>query len=237
YRSTKNILSVADHLIRFNRQRKPKSLLTENPRGAPVELVIYPRETDEAEGIAGKVAELVREGEYGYADLAIFCRMTALTRPFEQAFRAARIPYQIVGGVAFYERQEIKDVLAYLSLMVNPKDDLAFARVVNVPPRGLGKAALESLSTAARDAGVPLLALARRAATVPGIKEKAGRAFEDFARLIDDLAALHERAAEEVIRRLLSETRYREHLAADAGGNGEDRLANLDELITAAREL
>ncbi|HZW30397.1 MAG TPA: UvrD-helicase domain-containing protein [Isosphaeraceae bacterium] len=236
YRSTKNILSVADHLIRFNRRRKPKSLLTENPRGAPVELAVYPRETDEAEGIAGKIAGLVRDGEYGYADIAVFCRMTALTRPFEQAFRAARIPYQIVGGVAFYERQEVKDVLAYLNLMVNPKDDLAFARVANVPPRGLGKASIESLSAAARETGRPLLALARRATTVPGIKEKAGRAFEDFAGMMEDLAALRELSAEEVIRRLLSQTRYREHLAADGGGTGEDRLANLDELITAARE-
>ena len=97
YRSTKNILSVADHLIRFNRNRKPKSLLTENPRGAPVQLTIYARETDEAEGIAGKIASLVREGEFRFCDIAVFCRMTALTRPIEQALRAARIPYQIVG--------------------------------------------------------------------------------------------------------------------------------------------
>src|SRR5262249_37079110 len=95
YPSTKIMLSVPDHLIRFNRRRKPKWLRPESPGGAPVELVIYPRETDGAEGTAGKVAELVRQGEYGYADIAIFCRMTALTRPFEQAFRAARIPYQI----------------------------------------------------------------------------------------------------------------------------------------------
>ena len=88
--------------------------------------------------------------------------MTALTRPIEQAFRSARIPYQVVGGVAFYERQEIKDVLAYLNLMVNPKDDMAFARVVNVPPRGLGKTSIEHLTAAARERGIPLLAMARR---------------------------------------------------------------------------
>jgi DNA helicase-2/ATP-dependent DNA helicase PcrA len=236
YRSTKNILSVADHLIRHNRKRKPKSLVTENPRGAPVELTVYPRETDEAEGVAGRIAGLVREGEYGYSDIAVFCRMTALTRPFEQAFRAARIPYQIVGGVAFYERQEVKDVLGYLNLMVNPKDDLAFLRVVNVPPRGLGKASLEALSNAAREQGVPLLALARKAWTVPGLKEKAAKALDDFARLIDELSALLELSAEEVISRLLVKTGYREHLAAEAKTSGEERLANLDELITAARE-
>ncbi len=236
YRSTKNILSVADHLIRHNRKRKPKSLLTDNPRGAPVELTVYPRETDEAEGVAGRIAALVRDGEFGYSDIAVFCRMTALTRPFEQAFRAARIPYQIIGGVAFYERQEVKDVLGFLNLVVNPKDDLAFLRVANVPPRGLGKASIEALSNAAREQGVPLLAMARKAWTVPGLKEKAARGFDDFARLIDELAALRELAAEEVVSRLLVQTGYREHLAAEAKGSGEERLANLDELITAARE-
>ena len=94
--------------------------------------------------------------------------MTALTRPIEQAFRSARIPYQVVGGVAFYERQEIKDVLAYLNLMVNPKDDMAFARVVNVPARGLGKTSIEHLTAAARQRGVPLLAMAREASSVAG---------------------------------------------------------------------
>ena len=128
YRSTKNILSVADHLIRHNRNRKPKSLLTENPQGAPVELTRLPARdaTRPRASPAGSPAWSAR-GNTAIADIAVFCRMTALTRPFEQAFRAARIPYQIVGGVAFYERQEVKDVLAYLNLMVNPKDDLAFA--------------------------------------------------------------------------------------------------------------
>ena len=135
-----------------------------------------------------------------FADIAVFCRVTALTRPIEQAFRSARIPYQVVGGVAFYERQEIKDVLAYLNLMVNPKDDMAFARVVNVPPRGLGKTSLEHLTAAARERGVPLLAMARQAGSVPAIKDKAGRGLEDFARLIDELAAWRDRPAEEVDR-------------------------------------
>ncbi len=152
YRSTKNIIGVADHLIRFNQRRKPKSLRTENPSGDPVELTLYARETDEAESIAARIVGMVRQGEHGLGDIAVFCRVTALTRPLEQAFRALKIPHQIVGGVAFYERQEVKDVVAYLSLLVNRKDDLAFARIVNVPPRGLGKTSLEHLVTAARSA-------------------------------------------------------------------------------------
>ena len=237
YRSTKNILRVADHLIRHNRNRKPKALLTENPRGAPVELTIYPRETDEAEGVAGRIAGLVREGEYGFADIAVFCRVTALTRPFEQAFRAAQIPYQIVGGVAFYERQEVKDVLAYLNLMVNPKDDLAFLRVVNVPPRGLGKTSLEHLTAAAREQGMPLLAMARQAWTVPGLKEKAGQGVRRL-RPADRRARGAPRAVRP--RRSSAACSPRPAIAStwrpSPRASGEDRLANLDELITAARE-
>jgi DNA helicase-2/ATP-dependent DNA helicase PcrA len=236
YRSTKNIISVADHLIRFNRNRKPKALTTENPIGDPVEFTIYPRESDEAQGIAARIAALVQDREYGFADIAVFCRVTALTRPIEQAFRSARIPYQIVGGVAFYERQEVKDLIAYMSLLVNHKDDLAFIRVVNVPPRGLGKTSLEHLIAAARERQLPLLEMARKAAGVTALRDKAGRALEEFTRLIDDLSALRDGSAEHGILTVLSRTGYREYLSAESRDKGEDRLANLDELITAAHE-
>ena len=208
YRSTKNIIAVADHLIRFNRKRKAKALTTENPSGDPVELTLYARESDEAEGIAARIAGMVREGEHGFADIAVFCRVTALTRPLEQAFRSLRIPHQIVGGVAFYERQEVKDVIAYLSLLVNPKDDLAFMRVVNVPPRGLGKTSLDHLIAAAREREIPLLEMARQATSISALRDKAGRALEDFARLID--------GAQTAARRL--------RRASDPRPPGQDRL-------------
>jgi DNA helicase-2/ATP-dependent DNA helicase PcrA len=236
YRSTKNILSVADHLIRFNRNRKPKDLITENPSGEPVELTVYASETEEAEAISAKILRIVQEGEYRFCDIAVFCRMTALTRPVEQAFRSAKIPYQIVGGFSFYERQEVKDVLSYLSLLTNPKDDLAFARIVNVPPRGLGRTSLDHLVRASREQGIPLLSAARQASRVEGLKDKAIRGLTEFIRLYDELASLRDHPAEEVIRQLLSRTGYRALLAADSRASGEDRLANLDELISAARE-
>ena len=198
YRSTKNIISVADHLIRFNRNRKPKALEHGKPAGRSgrADNLRTTRATRPRGSPPGSLG-LVNEGQHGFSDIAVFCRMTALTRPLEQAFRAAKIPYQIVGGVAFYERQEVKDVLAYLSLMVNPKDDLAFARVVNVPPRGLGKTSIEHLVAAARERGVPLLEMARQASSISALRDKAGRAFEDFARLIDELAGLRDGSAEE----------------------------------------
>jgi DNA helicase-2/ATP-dependent DNA helicase PcrA len=236
YRSTKNILRAADHLIRHNRRRKPKALLTENPSGAPVELSVHATEADEARAVASRIVEKVQEGEYSYGDIAVFCRVTALTRNFEQAFRAARIPYQVVGGVSFYERQEVKDVLAYLSLMVNPKDDIAFARVVNVPPRGVGATSMEKLQERASALGIPLLAMARQAAAVPGLKDRAATALRDFGLLIDELTALRERTAEEVMRKLLALSGYHDYLATEAKGSGEERLANIDELVSAARE-
>ena len=235
YRSTKNILLVADRLIRHNFQRKAKALTTENAQGQPVELTVYGTETEEAHGVASKIVGLVREGEYAYRDVAVFCRVTALTRGLEQAFRSAKIPYQVVGGVSFYERQEIKDVLSYLNLMANPKNDVAFGRVVNVPPRGIGKTTLEKLGERAEALGIPRLAMAREASAVPGLKDRAARSLRDFGMLMDELVALRDHAAEEVIRRLLTLSGYREALAAE-GQAGEDRLANIDELISAARE-
>ena len=235
YRSTKNILLAADTLIRHNRKRKAKALTTENPHGQPVELAVYGTEHDEAQGVASRIVGLVREGSYAYRDVAIFCRVTALTRGLEQALRQAKIPYQIVGGVSFYERQEIKDVLSYLNLMANPKNDVAFGRVVNVPPRGIGKTTLEKLGERADALGIPLLAMARQASNVPGLKDRAARSLRDFGLLMDELVALRDHAAEEVIRKLLTLTGYRASLAED-GATGEDRLANIDELISAARE-
>ncbi len=235
YRSTKNILLVADTLIRHNFKRKPKALTTENPQGSPVALTIYGTETEEAHGVASKIVGLVRDGEYRHRDVAVFCRVTALTRGLEQAFRSAKIPYQIVGGVSFYERQEIKDVLSYLNLMANPKNDVAFGRVVNVPPRGIGKTTLDKLKERAEALNLPLLAMAREASAVPGLKDRAARSLRDFGMLMDELVALRDHSAEEVIRRLLTLSGYREALAAD-GPAGEDRLANIDELISAARE-
>ena len=234
YRSTKNILRAADGLIKHNRRRKVKALTTENGEGQPVELAIYGTESEEAHGVASKVVELVREGEYAYRDVAVFCRVTALTRGLEQALRTAKVPYQIVGGVSFYERQEIKDVLSYLNLMANPKNDIAFNRVVNVPPRGIGKTTLEKLSERAESLGIPQLAMARQANAVPGLKDKAARSLRDFGLLMDELVALRDHAAEEVIRKLLTLSGYR--VAMEGDPSGEDRLANLDELISAARE-
>jgi DNA helicase-2/ATP-dependent DNA helicase PcrA len=236
YRSTKNILQVADGLIRFNRMRKAKSLLTDNPTGAPVSLGVYRSELDEASSIAERIACLVHEGEHSFRDVAIFVRVAALTRPIESALRSAKIPYQVVGGQSFYLRQEVKDILAYLHLLLNPKDDVAFERVVNVPPRGIGSSTLERLAQHARDTGQPLSAAARAAESIPSLKGKTAAALRGFMAVNDKLAVLHDHPADEIIRAVLEATGLRSHLAADVKGGGEDRLANVDELVSAARQ-
>jgi DNA helicase-2/ATP-dependent DNA helicase PcrA len=235
YRSTKNILHAADHLIRFNSKRKHKQLLTQNPQGDPVRLCIYGTEQDEARGIASRIIQCVNDGEFTYRDVAVFCRMTALTRALELAFRQAQIPYKIVGGVSFYERQEIKDLLAYISLIVNPRDDLAFLRVINIPARGLGDASLKKLRDHAAQHACPLLDAAAHANDVPGLQARAALAFQNFAALIRQLQGGAHASAEAVIRLLLDRTGYLDHLRAldDAGG---ERRANVDELVSAAAQ-
>src|SRR5262249_35280878 len=150
-------------------------------------------------------------------------------RPFEQAFRAAGIPYQVIGGVAFYERREVKDVLAYLSLMINPKDDMAFSRVVNIPARGVGATSVDHLVIAARERGIPVLAMAREARSVSELKEKALRGLDRFTGLLDELAELRRESAEEVLRQVVDRAGYREHLMAESRDGGDERVANVDE--------
>jgi DNA helicase-2/ATP-dependent DNA helicase PcrA len=138
--------------------------------------------------------------------------------------------------MSFYERQEVKDVLAYLSLMANPKDDLAFMRIVNAPPRGVGKTTLEHLAARAQELGLPLLAMARQAHAVPELKDKAVRALRDFGLLMNELTALLDRTAEEVIPKILSLSGYHDYLEKEGKAESEERLANLEELVSAARE-
>ena len=235
YRSTKNILRVADHVIRHNRRRKPKDLNTENPEGDLVSLSTFATEAEEAQAVASNIAGLVRDGDRTFGEIAVFVRVTALTRGFESAFRSQSIPYQVVGGVSFYERAEVKDVLAYLSLLHNPKDDVAFGRAVNAPPRGLGKVSLDRLSAFARDRGMPLLTAARDAPSVAGLTPKARSGLRDFVLLMDELSALRDHSAEEVTRRLLALSGYRKYWEDQPKGDAEDRVANLDELVSAAR--
>jgi DNA helicase-2/ATP-dependent DNA helicase PcrA len=208
YRSTKRILAAASRLIRFNTKRKPKDLVTDNADGLPVAVECYANERDEAQSIALCMREAVESGRRQYGDFAVFCRISALTRNVETAFSIAQVPYQVLSGVAFYERAEVKDLLAYLKLIVNSRDDVAFERIVNVPARGIGNTTIEHLQAAAARTGEPLFETARDARNITAIKPRQADALVGFVRLIDELAAMKHHCVAEVMRQVLDRTDF-----------------------------
>ncbi|HEY4310411.1 MAG TPA: UvrD-helicase domain-containing protein [Pirellulales bacterium] len=236
YRSTKRILSVAAQLITNNKRRKHKDLFTDNQEGAPVRFVRYATQRTEAETIAARIATEVRAGRRRPRDFAIFYRVNALSRVFEFALRDQGIPYQIVNGLEFFQRKEIKDVLAYLLLINNPRDDVAFFRVVNTPTRGIGKTTLEKLARHANQYRLTLLDAARESGVVEGLQKKTALVVGRFVAMIDRLVALSSGSVEEILGHVLAETGYREYLANSELEEDQERLANIEELLTAARQ-
>ena len=240
YRSTANILGTADRLIAHNTRRKPKRLVTSAPAGAPVRIVLDASGHDEADRIAGEIATAVaartrRPGDYG-----ILLRTNALSRSLEVALRTRGVPYQLVRGLEFFRRREIRDLVAWLRLVRNPRDDEAVLRVVNVPPRGIGRQSIERLAAWAEERGLGLLEGARDAASVPGISARAGRSLAAFAALhagLCDVARGDPRVAP-LVEAILDRTGYRRMLAEEQeeDEDGVDRLANAEELLTAARQ-
>jgi DNA helicase-2/ATP-dependent DNA helicase PcrA len=235
YRSTNAILQTANNLIRRHPGRH-LDLRTDNPRGKPVGVLTFETSLDEAEGIAQRVAAAVKEGHRAFRDFAIFLRTNALSRGLEQAFVKHRIPYQIVKGLAFFDRKENRDVLAYLRLLVNPRDDLSFLRAVNEPPRGVGKVSLEHLHLHADPREIPLLEAAEVVDRIPAIKGKAAKGLQEFAKLMRELGTFRDAQPDEVIRQVLDRSGYRAMLADSTDPDDQDRLANIEELITAAKQ-
>jgi DNA helicase-2/ATP-dependent DNA helicase PcrA len=236
YRSTKAILKAAGHLIAHNRKRKPKDLFTDNAEGAPVSVLTFETGLDEAEGIARRIAESVRSERRLFHDFAVFLRVNALSRTLETAFIKHRVPFQIVKGLAFFERKENRDVLAYLRLLLNPRDDLSFLRAVNEPARGVGKVSLEHLRAFAEPREISFLEAAGQVGRIPAIKGKAAAGLRDFHALMGELAKLREEAPDEVIRQVLDRSGYRLLFQGSSDVEDQERLANIEELITAARQ-
>jgi DNA helicase-2/ATP-dependent DNA helicase PcrA len=236
YRSTKSILAAASHLIAHNTQRKPKDLITDNPQGQPVTVLTFDTGVEEAEGIARRIREAVESGKRSYRDFALFLRINALSRGLETAFVQQRVPFQIVRGVAFFERKENRDILAYLRLMLNPRDDLSFLRIVNEPARGIGKVSLDHLREYAAPREMNLLSAAGEVAKIPAIKGKAVSALRGFHQLMAELSKLIEAPPDEVIRQVLDQTGHRRMLMDSNESEDQERLANIEELITAAKQ-
>ena len=236
YRSSKAILRVADELIQHNVRRKKKRLFTENDEGNAVRLTTYPTQRDEADDIAAQIAREVHAGRRRPRDFAIFYRTNALSRQFEHSLRDHVLPYQIVNGLEFYQRKEIKDVLAYLNLLNNPRSDIALLRIINTPTRGIGKATVDRLRDYGRQKTLPLLEAARRAGVIETLSKKAAVSVAKFVAIIDRLGEAVHGPVEELVGRVLAESGYREVLENSESEDDEERLANLEELLTAARE-
>ncbi len=237
YRSTPVILDAANRVIRENCDRKGKTLRTDRTGGAPVTCLEAGDEGDEARWIVEEIERrMLSHAEYDHRDFAVLYRTNAQSRALEDRFRRRGLPYQIVGGVRFYERREIQDVLAYLRLIANPRDADAFDRVVNYPRRGVGRTSLMRLSGFAADLGIGPLQAAVRADEVPGLSLSARRGLKRLTGLVRRYSEMAvDNTAGEVLEDLIEELNLVLLLRAD-GPEGDDRAENVRELIAAARD-
>jgi len=236
YRSTQRILRLAAELISRNVLRKEKSLYTQNGVGSPVRLVIYPTQKDEARGIAASIAAEIRSGRRRAGDFAVFYRVNALSRAMEFALREQGVPFQLVRGLEFFQRKEIKDVLAYLQLLGNPHDEVALLRVINTPARGIGKTTIGRLADYATRHGLTMLEAARNAHQVASLGKRPARLISKFVAMFDRLAEFAAAPVEEILGMVLTETGYAEQWRDSQSEEDQQRLANIEELFTVARE-
>ncbi|MEC9094265.1 MAG: 3'-5' exonuclease, partial [Planctomycetota bacterium] len=236
YRSTPNILEVADHLIEYNSHRKEKKLLTDKPLGDPVRLVAYPSQQEEANQVAEQIHTQITQGKRQGKDIAIFYRTNALSRNFEHALRSLGIAFQILKGHEFYQRKEVKDVLAYLHLIHNPKNDVAFERIINVPSRKIGKVTIDRLKNYAYQNDFCLLEAALNADKISTLRGNAKKNVLKFAEMMVSLRRQATDLVSTVIASVYQETGYRDVLLSSEIAEDEDRAANLDELLNAAHE-
>jgi len=238
YRSTQTILAAANAVVERNRERRPKRLWTEVAGGEPVRLSELADEHEEARWVAGEIERLAEEDGVSREDVAVFYRTNAMSRVLEDTLNRFDLPYQVIGGTKFYERAEIKDALAYLSLLANPADQVSFARVVNSPRRGIGATSQARLVSHANTTGLPVWEVAERVEEVPGMSAAAIKAVSRFQETMD---GLRERADEAgpvagLLEAALNETGYLQALAAERTIEAEGRAENLEALIAGAEE-
>jgi DNA helicase-2/ATP-dependent DNA helicase PcrA len=235
YRSTGTIIEAATQLISHNRLRKGKTLWTENEPGEKLQLFRAPDDRLEAGWVAEKVAEI--EHEFPYEEMAVLYRTNAQSRQMEETFRKQGIPHQVVGSVRFYERKEVKDILAYLKLTANPADDVAFRRVVNTPPRGIGETTLRLVDDLARAIGLPLMEAAARALDQDLLSRRPARMLRGFLDLMADMTArADEEPVGDLIERIIDSAGYEAYLDKLYVGQGAERMENVRALVSAAAE-
>jgi len=200
FRSSPQVLKLADELIQANAQRKAKRLIARRPDGARPRLYRYSDEGEEARGAAAWVRAMHEENGLEYRRIAVFYRTNAMSRAVEEALVQAAIPYQIVKGVEFFHRREIKDVLAYLRLLINPADEVSLLRVINRPARGLGDTTVQKITAQARSVGKDIGSVLLDAATVPGLTSSAAARIGVFAALLGEMRRKLDRPVAEIVR-------------------------------------
>ncbi len=232
YRSTQNILNAANHVIANNAERKEKTLWTENEEGSKIHFRQFMNGFEEAEYIAGEISKAHREGLCQYRDCAILYRTNAQSRLFEEKFINANIPYKIVGGVNFYARKEIKDLLCYLKTVDNARDDLAVQRIINVPKRGIGATTLGRVQDYSDKMGISLYEALRVAEEVPSIGRSLSKidGFVTFIQMLKSKAQAY--TVEDLLKEIIELTGYVKELEAEDTEEARARIENIDELIS-----
>ncbi|MFS0985640.1 DNA helicase PcrA [Enterococcus durans] len=236
YRSTKNILSAANQVIENNSNRKPKNLWTENREGNKITYYRADNERDETRFIVDRMQEEIRENQRDYGDFAILYRTNAQSRVMEETLLKANIPYKMVGGHKFYDRKEIKDILAYLNVIANPQDSISFERIVNSPKRGIGPGSIEKLRNFATMHQWPLLEAAQNV-DLANISGKAGQQLGAFGEMISEVTQmLPYLTVTELTKEILERSGYLEDLKIQNTLESQARLENLEEFLTVTQE-
>ncbi len=234
YRSTKTIIEAATHVIKNNTQRKDKTLFTENAQGEIITVREESNEYEEARFVAKEIETMMSDSDVSYTDFAVFYRTNAQSRVIEDQFRSHGIPYKIVGGLKFYERMEIKDIIAYMKLVLNPTDDIAFKRIINVPARGIGKTTVDRIEEFSTLSGVSMVEGAALAVDRRELNPAATRKVREFLNL---LQSLREKAKtlklSEFYHNILDDTGYVKRLKDEDNPEADSRIENLEEFDNA----
>jgi DNA helicase-2/ATP-dependent DNA helicase PcrA len=236
YRSTQTILSAANAVIARNTQRKPKRLWSDAGDGEKIVGFVADNEHDEAAFVAEEVDRLSDEKLARYADVAVFYRTNAQSRVFEEIFIRVGLPYKVVGGVRFYERKEIRDLLAYLRVLANPSDTVNLRRILNTPRRGIGDRAEAMLAAFAERERIGFADTLSRVDDVPGLATRSAKAIREFATLLAELRETAEGDPVETIEAVLERTGYLSELVAEDTIESQGRVENLQELVEVVRE-
>ncbi|HNN58887.1 MAG TPA: UvrD-helicase domain-containing protein [Leptospiraceae bacterium] len=232
YRSTAPILKAASSLIAHNSERREKTLFTRQPGGEKIHYTVYESDTEEAAGAISRIKSLKQQG-IPYAESAVFYRTNAQSRHFEELLRRDGIPYLLVGGFPFYDRKEIKDLIAYLSVVVNPEDSISLMRIINTPARGFGEAGLARLEALSVTEGITLYDAMARAGELQGVR--GSRAIMDLHSWFENWRGMNPARPSLVLESIIEKTGYLEFLAKDENP-GESRIENVEEFASSIQE-